>query len=64
MDIKRDVTLEMAIAGLLIAAGENKEQLIQRANAAILGTGTDEFGGGANYKSAACGEIEKIAARV
>lgn len=64
MEVKREVALELALAGLLKAAGLHREDLIQRANAAILGGQVDEFGGGAEHKSAACSAISDIAGRI
>lgn len=64
MEVKREVVLELAVAGLLKAAGLHKDDLIQRANAAILGGQVDEFGGGTQHKSAACTVIADIADRI
>lgn len=64
MEVKREVALEMAVAALLKAAKHHKDDLIQRANAEILGGQVDEFGGGTQYKSAAHSVIADIAQRV
>jgi len=64
MDVKREVALELAVAGLLKAAGVHKDDLILRASAAILGGEVDEFGGGTQNKSAACSVIADIADRI
>ncbi|UZE22190.1 hypothetical protein LOY67_19395 [Pseudomonas sp. B21-056] len=64
MDVKREVAMELALAGLLKAAGPHKDDLIQRANAVILGGQVDEFGGGTQHKSAACTVIADIAGRI
>ncbi|WP_341304694.1 hypothetical protein [Pseudomonas sp. TMP25] len=64
MEVKREVALEQAIAGLLKAAGPHKDDLVQKANAAILGGQVDEFGGGTQHKSAACTLIADIAGKV
>lgn len=64
MDVNREVALELALAGLLKAAGIHREDLIQRANAAILGGKVDAFAGGAEHKTAACSAIYDIAGRI
>lgn len=64
MEVKREVVLELAVAALLKASGVHQDDLVQRANAQILGGKLDEIAGGTDYKSAACSAIAEIAQRI
>jgi len=59
-----EIGLELAVAGLLKAAGPNKEELIRTANAMIISGQLDEIAGGTQHKSSALQAIRDFSAKV